>query len=115
MAFEITWLAWRALPETQARARVARCQESWWSTSATEISNFRRRRSLSPFRTCRLPLSDSTSGRWISTVPTATRAADMSGRGARSEGSRHLFGGKGLDEVPHLHALDAVDADPALE
>src|SRR5262249_30544887 len=38
IALEMTSFAWRASTDTQASARVARCQESWWSTSATEIS-----------------------------------------------------------------------------
>jgi len=56
-----------------------------------------------------LPLSEPTSGRCSSTLPTATRAADM------LEGPRDLFRGKGLDDVAGLDALDALDADAALE
>src|SRR5438094_2037170 len=105
----MTSLAWRESPETQATARVARSQASWWSTSATEISKRWRSLSLRPFRTWRLPLSEPTSGRCSSTVPTATRAADM------LEGPRDLFRGEGLDDVAGLDALDALDADAALE
>src|SRR3984893_652496 len=105
----MTSLAWRESPETQATASVARCHASWWSTSATEISKRWRSLSLRPFRTCRLPLSEPTSGRCSSTVPTATRAADM------LEGPRDLFRRKGLDDVAGLHPLDPLDPDAALE
>src|SRR5919109_7366 len=76
MALDTTSLAWRASDETYASASVARCQVSWWSTSATEHSKRARTRSFSPLSTWRLPLSESTSGRCSSTVPRATRAAD---------------------------------------
>src|SRR6266511_474114 len=105
----MTSLAWRESPETQATASVARCQASWWSTSATEISKRRRSLSLRPFRTWRLPLSEPTSGRCSSTVPTATRAADM------LEGPRDLFRRKCFDDVAGLDALDSLHADTALE
>src|SRR5262249_16521735 len=137
MAFEMTSLACRESPETQASARVARCQVSWWSTSATEISNRRRSLSFSPLRMWRLPLSEPTSGRWISTVPTAMRADDMAASRSRatdsaarrrrgqghgrarlppaSERPRDLLRGEGLDDVSGLHTADALDAYAALE
>src|SRR5581483_10196545 len=113
MAFEITSLAWRESPDTQASARVARCQTSWWSTSATEISKRRRRVSLRPLRACRLPLSEPTSGRCSSTVPTATRAPATGPAPLQRAGD--LFGGERLDHVVGRHPLDAFDADAALE
>src|SRR4030081_2488294 len=105
----MTSLAWRESPETQATARVARCQASWWSTSATEISNRWRSLSLRPFRTWRFPLSEPPYGRCSSPVPTATRAADP------LEAPSDFLGRIRLDDVAGLHALDPLDADAALE
>src|SRR5512132_1764772 len=116
MALEMTSLAWRESPETQARARVARCHTSWWSTSATEISKRRRSVSFKPFNAWRLPLSEPMSGKCNSTVPTATRAPDT-GRDPPSTLERpgDLLRAERLDDVVGLHALDPLDADPALE
>src|SRR5688500_17424145 len=112
MALEMTSLAWREFPDTQARASVARCHESWWSTSATEISKRWRSFCFNPFRACRLPLSDPTSGRWISTVPSAIRAPLT---GAVSQRAGHLFRREGLDHVAGRDPAHAVDADAALQ
>src|ERR1700693_5574300 len=105
----MTSLAWRESPDTQATASVARCQVSWWSTSATETSKRWRSLSLRPFKTWRLPLSEPTSGRCSSTVPTATRAADT------LEAPSDFLGRIGLDNVAGLDALDPLDPDAALE
>src|SRR5262245_19044092 len=77
IALLITALACRASWETQATARVARCQRSWWSTSATATSKRPRSLSFRLLRIWRLPFSELTSGRCRSTVPRATRATDI--------------------------------------
>src|SRR4029453_5807599 len=84
IALATTSLACRASAETYATASVARCQRSWWSTSATDTSNRARTFSLRPFRACRFSLRDATSGRCSSTRPSATRAADTAPSGAIS-------------------------------
>src|SRR2546422_711972 len=81
----------------------------WRSMEISSLMSWLTR--LSPFRMCRFPFKDPTSGRCSSTVPTATRAADI----CRSERAGHLFGREGLDDVAGLHAPDALHADPALE
>src|SRR5688572_22961734 len=89
---------------------------SWWSTSATAHSNFARTRSLRPRSTWRLPFSDPTSGRWSSTIPSATRAADTAMQAARTlQRARHFLGRERLEDVPGLDVVHALHADTALE
>src|SRR5688572_21553092 len=89
---------------------------SWWSTSATEHSNLARTRSLSPRRTWRLPFREPTSGRWSSTIPSATRADPTAVQAARTlERARHFLGRERFQDVPGLDVVHALDADAALE
>src|SRR5437867_9666884 len=87
---------------------------SWWSTSATETSKRARTRSFRPFSTWRLPLSESTSGRCSSIIPSATRAALTSPPAVALQRARDLLGLERLDHVARQDPGHGVDADPAL-
>src|SRR5258706_14836661 len=94
-------------PVTTAMPIVARCQRSAWSTSATAAC-VARSRSLSRLSTCRLSFRDCACGRCNSARITATymmlvqRAGDLLER-------------VGLDQVPDLDIVEALEADAALE
>src|SRR5437899_5333163 len=87
---------------------------SWWSTSATETSKRARTRSFRPFSTWRLPLSESTSGRCRSIIPSATRAALTSPPAAALQRAGDLFGREHFEHVARQDPGDGVDADAAL-
>src|SRR5436309_8386185 len=87
---------------------------SWWSTSATETSKRARTRSFRPFSTWRLPLSESTSGRCSSIIPSATRAALTSPPAAALQRAGDLFGREHFGHVAWQDPGDGVDADAAL-
>src|SRR5437879_7594064 len=87
---------------------------SWWSTSATETSKRARTRSFRPFSTWRLPLSESTSGRCSSIIPSATRAALTSPPAAALQRAGDLFGREHFEHVARQDPGDGVDADAAL-
>src|SRR3990172_8366556 len=109
-AFDTTSLARRASLATQATARVARCQRSSWSTSATETLKRCLTFSFIPFRTWRLPFSESTSPRCSSTSPSATAADTL----LVLQGAGHFFGRVRFDHVPHADVGHALDPDPAV-
>ena len=62
----------RSSRATQATVRPARCQSSWWSTSATEAPKRFWSCAFADCTNLRLPLSDPASGKWSSTarIPT---------------------------------------------
>src|SRR5689334_12646250 len=109
---------------TIATPIAARCQRSWWSTSATDACARSRMRSLSERTTWRLSLSERAAGTCSSmrTMPTTIAFPSRFGgpplRAARRRGSeraRELLDRERLEPVAFLQIAPAVERDAALE
>ncbi len=97
-----------SLRPTSAQSKVARCQVSWPSISATEAPRWARSASLTERTTCRLPFSE-----WESATCSLISIRQTNAN-SLIQGLLDLRGLERLDHVADLDVGEAVEGDAAL-